>query len=129
MKKFLLLLSVFLYIVPTVGFSVTAHYCGGKLASISLTASDEQACVCGSKKIKKNCCKNKIVSVKIKDGQQTPTQLNPDFKAFELQLLFLGAEQLNFQFKQEAINSFYYKHRPPDRPNQPLFLLNRVFRI
>lgn len=128
MKKIFLILLVFLYIIPAIGVSVQAHYCGGKLASVSLTASKADSCACGSKQSKKKCCSNKTFSIKTKDSQQSPFELNPEFKAFKFQLLRTIKQKFNLQ-SARTVNSFYINHHPPDVVKPPLFLLNRVFRI
>ena len=126
MKKLSLIVLAFLYLIPSIGFSVNAHYCGNKLASISLKASDA-TCACGSKKTKKNCCKNKTITVKISDTQQASHQIVIDFKTFQFQPLLVVAEELNFQ--NVTVVSTFYNHHPPDDIKQPLYILNRVFKI
>jgi hypothetical protein len=128
MKRTSLIFLTVLYLIPAIGFSIQAHYCGGKLASLSLIASHAPSCPCGSKKKMKNCCKDKNFSFKIKETQQTSSQLAPDFKTFQVQPLIVAVQEFNFQpFLVEG--SFYYNHDPPDPVRQSLFLLNRVFRI
>lgn len=128
MKRLSLIFLTVLYLIPSIGVCIQAHYCGGKLASVSFTGSNVQGCQCGSKKKMKNCCKDKTFSFKIKDTQHNSSQLTADFKTFQFQPIILAFQ--DFQFLPSAISeSFYYSHHPPDVVTDPLFLLNRTLRI
>ena len=52
------------------GITITTHYCGGKLASVSVNLLDTEKCACGSKKMKKDCCKTTTCTFSIKEVQQ-----------------------------------------------------------
>ena len=62
MKKFLIAILAFLYIISFIGATVYMHYCMGKLASDGLVNHTSKACnKCGMKKTgqeNKDCCKN-----------------------------------------------------------------------
>jgi hypothetical protein len=128
MKKLSALFLMLLYLMPAVGFSVTTHYCGGKISSVSVSATPPEICVCGSKKLKSKCCESKIFTVKIKDTQQNPLQFSSQYKVVQSQAEIPFVQDFSFQFASD-VNSFYYTHYPPDMLKQPLFVLHQVFRI
>ncbi|MBA3704789.1 MAG: hypothetical protein H0W84_02490 [Bacteroidetes bacterium] len=129
MKKITIILLMAIYLVPSVGFSVNAHYCGGKLASVSLDFLKTKKCKCGNKKMNPNCCKTKTFSLKINDSQKQTPQLTFDFnKNFKIQPEFAIVSTNTFQ-TVVILNTFLNNHHPPDQPKQEFYLLNQVFRI
>jgi hypothetical protein len=63
MRKSLAILLLILYIVASSGVAIRAHYCCGKLKSVSLVLDSSSDKVCsGEKKISKNCCKDDIAT-------------------------------------------------------------------
>ena len=76
MKKTSIILLIFFYLMPVIGFSITSYYCGGKLVDISFFINDEGKCDCGSKMGQNNCCKNKTTNIKFKDTQRLLFELS-----------------------------------------------------
>jgi hypothetical protein len=78
MKKIALLLILFLYLVPAIGITVSAHYCGSRITWLSLNFEhQEHKCACGSKKMKTDCCKDEITFIKLDNKQiNTSTDFN-----------------------------------------------------
>ncbi|MDZ4747562.1 MAG: hypothetical protein SH808_03690 [Saprospiraceae bacterium] len=129
MKRVIVLLLLFCYMMPAIGVSLTAHYCGGKLASISLFHHDGPGCPCGKMPMKKDCCKDKTTFIKLNDNQyKMPAlalgfskglQTTPPFLPWKLDLLSYLV----------PVNQYHYLH-PPDLPSgQQLWLLHEVFLI
>ena len=129
------LFSIALLIIYTTvicGFTVNMHYCGGKLASVDLTiSSEEHPCACGSKAMKKGCCKNKSVHFQYKAEQKAQhfTTINPNHA---VKNLLLDPAILH----NVVIPGFYLtkkeevSHSPPSLvSSNPISLTNRVFRI
>ncbi len=75
-KKCIGLFLALLILVSNVGLAFTMHYCGGKVASVSVhtlnnTNQDEKGC-CGKKIVAKDsCCKNKTVHFQKKSDDAT----------------------------------------------------------
>jgi len=69
-KKATIIALIFLYLIPSIGISVTSHFCRGKLAFTSIRFLEVKKCACGSKKMKKGCCENKTQLIKLEDDQQ-----------------------------------------------------------
>lgn len=82
LKKCTGIFLAFLLLVSNIGFAFDVHYCGGKIASVSLstTVSPEKKC-CGDKEKKSSCCKDKVFKFEKKSDDAT-------FKVFFFQFAF-----------------------------------------
>jgi hypothetical protein len=69
-----LLLLMALYIIPSSGVMVMAHFCGGKLNSVALNRDKPKPCKCSKKKGKSKCCSSSKQYVKIKQSQLPAAQ-------------------------------------------------------
>ncbi|GBL35437.1 hypothetical protein EMGBS15_10320 [Filimonas sp.] len=69
MRKSLSISLLFLYLIASAGFTVTAHYCGGDLAGFALF--EKAACCCDTEQDtrKDDCCKDEIKQFRISDEQ------------------------------------------------------------
>lgn len=120
LKKCTGLFLAFLLLVSNIGFAFDVHYCGGKIASISLstTVSPEKKC-CGDKEKKSSCCKDKVFKFEKKSDDAT-------FKVFFFQFAFpVVIQQYNLieflsvpNFKNSQNISYYADANAP-----PLFKL------
>ena len=122
LKKCTGLFLSFLLLVYNIGFAFDVHYCGGKIASVSLntasSVSSEKKC-CGVSEKKSSCCKDKVVHFEKKSDDATlkffffqiafPTVIN-EFKP----IAFLAISN----FKSNQIISYYSDANAP-----PLFKL------
>ncbi|MBK7959465.1 MAG: hypothetical protein IPK03_16105 [Bacteroidetes bacterium] len=70
LKSYITILLLITYLVNSIGVYAQLHYCGGHLASITFVEHGQEKCPCGSKSMKKGCCKDKIVKSKIKDAHK-----------------------------------------------------------
>lgn len=62
------------YMLSVIGVALSMHFCGGKLASISLYSNKTACKLCKAEPVEKKddgCCKNTKVDVKVKDSHQT----------------------------------------------------------
>jgi len=122
LKKCTVLFLAILLLVSNIGFAFDVHYCGGKVASISLntaaSVSPEKKC-CGAKEKKSSCCKDKVVHFEKKSDNAT-------IKFFFFQFAFPAVIQeynpIAFlsvsNFKSSQIISYYSDANAP-----PLFKL------
>ncbi len=128
MKKILILLFSFFYLVLTSGMILNFHYCGGKIKSISLFSSSDEVGCCGSKMKSKNCCKDKTAYVKVKDNHNSNPFLK--FITFKGQMLEIAIPSylLAFQYslQVERIQNYY---PPPVLYDNPLYLKHKVLII
>lgn len=128
-KKFVITLLLFLYLMPIFGINVTVHYCGGEISSIAFGKKDTDTCACENKKMKKNCCQDKKFSFQVDDDQIQTQQISSsapksrDFKA--VMSTIIEFNYICFPIKFEE----YYFHNPPNKVKPPIYILNQAFRI
>ena len=73
LKQKLALSLCAIYVVSVIGIALSMHFCGGKLASVSLYANKTSCKYCKTEAANKKddgCCKNTKVDVKVKDSHQ-----------------------------------------------------------
>ena len=122
LKKCTGLFLAFLLLVSNIGFAFDVHYCGGKIASISLntivSASPEKKC-CGASEKKSSCCKDKVVHLEKKSDNAT---LKFFFFQFAFPAVIQEYKPIAFlsvpNFKSRQIISYYSDANAP-----PLFKL------
>ena len=122
LKKCTGLFLAFLLLVSNIGFAFDVHYCGGKIASVSLnttvSASAEKNC-CGTSEKKSSCCKDKVVHFEKKSDNAT---LKIFFFQFTFPVVIQEFEPIAFlsirNFKSNQIISYYSDANAP-----PLFKL------
>ena len=62
---------MFLYLVPAIGITVSAHFCGSNITWVSFNfKNEEHKCACGSKKMKTDCCKDEVAFIKLDNEQR-----------------------------------------------------------
>ncbi|MBP4139102.1 HYC_CC_PP family protein [Flavobacterium geliluteum] len=94
-KKCTTLFLALLLLVSNIGFAFDVHYCGGKIASVSLNTTVDavpQKSCCAKTEKKSSCCKDKVVHFEKKSDNAT-------FKIFFFQLEFPALIQ---EFKSTA---------------------------
>jgi hypothetical protein len=126
-RLFAILFSIF-YIAAVSGITLNRHYCGRQLASVNISFTGEgHNCPCGSKKMKKGCCKDHNVQIKVKSEHKSICKLTVSlhsckcFHSYPLQV----AEPVSVCYLI-PIHSY---HDPPPHPNNSLLVLNSIFRI
>lgn len=128
MKKVTTIFLLFVFLIANSGVAVSAHWCGGKLASIEIFADGEHKCKCGKKAMKPNCCKDKTVQLKANDELAKTSHFafkiaTPKFLfAFPTLIEIVPAAQ-----NQYFVSDFY--HPPQFKPKASIYLLDRVFLI
>lgn len=119
-----------LYLMPAIGITVSAHYCGGRLASVSFNPlSTKHKCPCGSKKMKRDCCKDVVNTFELDDEQKRPQPM-----VFNLGSVAMAhhvvASPTSFNYRSPVLSTeFEHGPHPPDDLKHPLYLRHRVFRI
>jgi len=121
LKKSTCLFLAVLMLVSNIGFAFNVHYCGGKIASVSLDTTvtiPEKSC-CAKSEEQASCCKDKVVQFEKKSDSAT-------IKVFFFQLAFpLVIQEFNpisffaiSHFKSNQIIAYYADSNAP-----PLFKL------
>jgi hypothetical protein len=127
-KKWIGLFLAFLILVSNVGFAFTMHYCGGKMASVSIqtlanTTDSEKGCCAKKVVTKDSCCKNKTVHFQKKSDDATLKAFS-----FEPYIAYLIPENktliatLQAAFINKSIATYYCDANAP-----PLFKLFHQF--
>jgi len=116
MKRLGLLLFTAFFLMVSLGVSLNLHYCGGKLASISIDLPGDKCC-CGDKDMK-NCCSDASVSMAMDVDQQVtyPTSLELQIPSIVMAVWFEKNESETF-VPQEINPNF---PNPPPRPSHAL---------
>ncbi len=119
-----------LYLIPAIGVTISAHYCGGKIASVSINPFDtKHKCPFGSKKMAKDCCKDKTTTIKFDDEQQKKQQVfYYSMKVTNFQPALLN--NLTFDYHSPfCLTEFDHSTHPPDDLKQPFYIRHCVLRI
>lgn len=114
--------------MPSIGTTVIGHYCGDTLASVSFFFEGEAQCACGDDAMYDGCCKNETKTFNIKDFQEKVNAFSFNPSNW---LCIPSLIQVKKSFvTHHCVNLVSYgsKH-PPDLVQQPLFLINNIFRI
>ena len=129
MRKLIIIIVLFIYVIPAVGIHVNLHYCGGKFSSISFDSEVAAKCSCGSKKMKKNCCEDKDIKIHVEDNQVTPPKIVVSFNYFSDFHSFTDYYIDNYFHDFPIIALESSVHHPPNKVKQPLYIFNQVFLI
>ena len=129
MKRIIAILLFACYLMPCMGLSVSAHYCGGKIASFSILSTKHAKCPCNKKTMKKGCCHDKISMLKIAEHQKVPVSIShPPIKIDKSAVFAFVPYKMCF-------NSNYIErhipvvHPPPLQRDIALFLFHRTLLI
>jgi hypothetical protein len=125
--KYLVIPLMFFYALAVSGITVHAHYCGKHLVSWALYAKGNDCGSCEKEK-KKNCCKDKVVSLKVSQEQKNVTPFQSENSVTDLVLpkTFFISYNAKFLLTYRSINHF--TNAPPGLwQSIPLYKLNSSF--
>lgn len=129
MKKSLSIVLTIVYLVLVSGITLQLHYCGGKFRSLNLVLDENSpSCACGSKTMKKGCCKNQTVYIKVKGDQKSSNNSKISFDDGKKTAFQRPSFTLNLSLAQYVSTIINY-HAPPPRYNNSLLIFNSSFRI
>jgi hypothetical protein len=119
-KKCIGLCLALLLLVSNIGLAFNVHYCGGKIATVSVRAHDntlssEKGC-CAKKVIAKDsCCKNKIVHFQKKSDDATLKAYSfAPYIAYLVPEIKKEIVTTQATFISQAISTYYCDaHAPP----------------
>jgi len=137
MKRILSLIIMVLYLFPAFGITVSTHYCGGKLADVSLFGSKSKMnCSCGAITsenrvlAKRKCCEQLTYSLKLENQQLKQSTVS--FKSPDAGIL-KEQQSYRFDFVRPALivpakaAPNYSPELPPGRYNAPIYIQNDSF--
>jgi len=130
MKRLAVILLMFLYLVPVVGVTVSAHYCGSINTAVSYNPFDtSHKCLCGSEKMKNDCCTDENTVIKLDNDQHQTQQFTINIlKWVDVHALIEFDNTSSFQF-QLTDSGLYNTHHPPDDARPALYIFHRVLLI
>jgi hypothetical protein len=106
------ILLLFLYLLPNIGLSISKHFCGGELSSISAFPFHDHDCGCGDEAMDNDCCKDEFSFLKLEDSQQKTQQVQISFEEFNSQFAcHFEIESLFYLLPKRVITSCI---DPPD---------------
>jgi hypothetical protein len=121
LKKIVHIVLVLLLTVATSGFTISEHYCGGHLFSVSLFKAEQ--CSCGN-----HCkdCHTTTKQIKVSDNYSVSEAIHPD--APTSADLFSNYNIDFSAFIPTADLSSFFLYQPPPPEAQNLFALFQSFR-
>jgi hypothetical protein len=128
MKKIAIILFVFLYLLPAIGFSIDVHFCGNKIQTVNVETINRNLCSCGSK-MPKGCCRDIHTVIKLTDNQNPSSSTDVIFNNFAKQLANSAFLHLGVISDGFSIFIFPNYHAPPEINKPPVYLANCTFRI
>ena len=122
----MLLLTI--YTGSAVGISINYHYCHGHLTKISLlNFGNKGGCGCNPKEMPKGCCKDELKYLKIDNHKTIQIAQTSEFVSLAIEPI-----PSNNYYPIPPIDVYHSnlnKNGIQRSCPQPIFLLNRVFRI
>lgn len=111
MKRLLLITILISYSIASFGVSLNYFYCCGKLKEVTWVAKTFDKNCKGNRK--KGCCKNEVVTVKLKTDQKTAEHIDINFSAplLPIQPYHYHFEYANVATSCKVIST--YKRPPP----------------
>lgn len=130
MRRIVAILLFACYLIPCLGLSVSTHYCGGKVTSVSVLSTKNTHCLCGKRAMKKGCCKDKVILVKTSQEQNIQKSIvYSSFKFSNFSVIKASIFKSPFLSSQLMGHILAWTDPPPGLSPGNLYLLNRVFRI
>ena len=128
MKKFIVAILAFSYLVTSIGATIHLHYCMDKLVTWSLSGGTEgDKCEnCGMKK-DDNCCKDKKKVVKNTTDQKTSESPTLNLRVFTAAIPSFFTNDIDYY--SSITTEFSTTHAPPIKIGKEIYLRNCIFRI
>ena len=116
--------------IPAIGMTVTEHYCGGRLASVSILQVKSAKCKCDPKKMRKNCCNERTTNFKIKETQNLAKQVDLCYGCqYKFIAPFFPSDNCYFVACVPQNNINIYHPPPISNSGTPKFLFNKILLI
>jgi len=127
MKKIAAIILILVYGMSSLGMSVTADYCCGKLSKLGVSLKQNENPKQDNQLENKRCCGHKEVSFKVKTDHEITAKQNivVSTQAVVQPVFFDVPSRLNFLNKAISQNS----NGPPLFNAVPVYISNCVFRI
>ena len=130
MKKKLIILFAFYFLLTNVGVAFGKHYCGNKASTTvwNISVTKGKGCACKHGEQKKSCCKHSTKWIKAKTDA-SKTSANFQFSKTQVVLAVLCGSVFGNCTICECKNITYAVSHSPPLPDLPLFLKKRALLI
>jgi hypothetical protein len=126
-KKITTILLLVIYALSAVGISLNFHYCHEQLAKVSFqNFGGQKGCACNPKDIPKDCCKDELTYQKSDNHRSVQPAQTFELISFVFNPLS-SADYSAISLNKGKLN-FVLNNQRRSCP-EPIYLLNRVFRI
>lgn len=127
MKRATSILLSFMYAIAVMGFTLSVHYCGAQVNSVTIGTQPKKCCCETNGKEAKDdgCCSNKVITAKVTDNHTPGSQVKGASPAVsDTAICYSGPGPVAPQQKAKPVIPQYYKnwHLPM---GNPLYLRNR----
>ncbi|MBN2273266.1 MAG: hypothetical protein JXR41_12720 [Bacteroidales bacterium] len=121
MKRIILILFSFFYLVALTGFPLTVHYCHGSIESVQVF-SPEKECCCDYNEMSENCCRNVHYWLKAgTDEQLSSPSLYPPV-CYAMLAMDWQLNDYNISSETKLSETLFYDIPPPQPA--PKWLMN-----
>jgi hypothetical protein len=129
LSKIKVILFLFSFLLANSGMVVSAHWCGGKLTSISFF-SVRNLCACAKEEVamKPNCCKDQLATFQAGNDLDVTGSSVYKVPGLEIAAIFAPGFEIGM-YPLQGSHLREYSSIPPVHPKHPRYLQNRVFRI
>lgn len=128
MKKFIAILLIISYAGNAAGLAINYHYCGGHLAKVSfLNFEALKGCACNPNDMPKDCCKDELKYQKSDNHKTIQAVQIAEITSFAIESPFCNSSfaiPLIDKDDSSPVTNEVQRSCP-----EPIYLLNRVFRI
>lgn len=124
MKRYItLILLLAIYLPGSAGIAISAHFCMGELASLSINTAESKSCAC-TPGFKKSCCSDTFIYYKLDVNQTKTENVKAAFKfSFSCLAPFI-IPSFEVENQNAALPKIVFDYPPPNRT-----ILFNVFRI
>lgn len=127
MKKYIIILLMLVYGLPSTGASLYLHYCCGKLDAVSFSVQHKEGCT-QKEADSKTCCNNFAIDLKLDADQQPFAPWIHFLPAATAPVTSLPVWQITVPFTEVLINT-PSTGPPVTASSPPVYLKNCLFRI
>lgn len=124
-KRIAITSLLLVYLTVTMGFTMSAHFCGGQVTKVSFST---KKLYCGEKEMEMRCCHNKHIDVKVSDKHQSVSN-DVKFQAPDLILFSIPPHPFSPGQLSPLKHDLKVYRGPPLHAAVPLIISNSVFRI
>ncbi|MEX1189517.1 MAG: hypothetical protein WED33_09685 [Bacteroidia bacterium] len=117
-----------IYLLPSIGLTISKHYCGGEISSISALPFHAHACGCDEEEMDSNCCQDEFTVIKLNDSQNKTEESAFNLNAFSLSIAYFPENNIIFN-KRANVPIFIWGDPPDWGLHKSLYKKNQTYLI